>query len=253
MLGIRDYRRSLERSRQALEHRNRPDTFDLCGRTWDLLPGVFAPVYSPTTEFSLRLLGLDDPAAGGRTGSLLEIGCGTGVIAVAGALAGHDRVVAADINEAAVRNAVLNARRHGVADRVRGAHGDLFDAIPPGERFDTVFWHSNYVLAPAEYRYRTMHERGYVDPGYATHRRFLTDAFGVLAPGGTVLLHFSARGDLDTLSRVAGECGRGLRVVRGAVFREGEYDVEHLLIEVTGTPRASGGCGGAEPPSGTGV
>ncbi|WP_445398026.1 methyltransferase domain-containing protein [Streptomyces sp. LE64] len=243
MEAIQDYRRSLARSRWALTHAGRPDTFQLCGSTWDLLPGVFAPVYSPTTGFSLRLLGLDDPRPGSRSGSLLEIGCGTGVIAVAGALAGHDRVVAVDINEAAVRNAALNAERHGVADRVRAVHSDLFDALPPGERFDTIFWHSNYVLAPADYRYASMHERGYVDPGYAAHRRFLAQAPQRLAPGGTVLLHFSARGDLDALRRIAAECGRALRPVRRAVFQEGAHAIEHLLVEVTtaAPPHPTGG------------
>jgi release factor glutamine methyltransferase len=232
---IQDYRRSLERSRQALERKDWPPTFTLCGREWDLLPGVFAPVYSPTTEISMRLMGLADPAARPRTGSFLEIGCGSGVIAVASALTGCDRVVAVDVNETAVRNTALNAERHGVGDRVRCLHGDLFAGLADDERFDTVFWHSNYVLAPPGYRYRTMLERGYVDPGYTTHRRFLTEAPGRLAPGGSVLLHFSGRGDLARLRRVADECGRTLTVLHGEVFTEGEHEVEHMLIEVTAT------------------
>ncbi|GLW70747.1 hypothetical protein Kpho02_30460 [Kitasatospora phosalacinea] len=235
MKALQDYRRSLERSREALDAPDRPATFALCGRQWDLLPGVFAPVYSPTTEISLRLLGLDDPQAAGRTGSFLEIGCGTGVIAVAGALAGHERVVAADINEAAVRNAELNARRHGVTHKVRAVHSDLFADLDPRERFDLVYWHSNYVLAPADYRYRTVHERGYVDPGYAAHRRFLTESVHRVTPGGRVLLHFSERGNLERLTSTARQCGRSLRVVRAGRFAEGEQEVEHLLLEVTAT------------------
>ncbi|MDO0925216.1 50S ribosomal protein L11 methyltransferase [Streptomyces sp. TG1A-8] len=229
---IQDYRRSLERSRQALAREDWPATFTLCGREWDLLRGVFAPVYSPTTEFSMRLMGLADPAARPRTGSFLEIGCGSGVIAVASALSGCDRVVAVDINEAAVRNTAINAERHGVRERVRSVRSDLFAGLAADERFETVFWHSNYVLAPAEYEYRTVLERGYVDPGYATHRRFLAEAPRWLAPGGSVLLHFSGRGDLAGLLRIADECGRALEVLRSAVFREGEHEVEHMLMEV---------------------
>lgn len=234
MTAVQDYRRSLERSRQALDG-EWPESFELCGRSWDLLPGVFAPVHSPTTEFAMRLLGVAEPGAT-CSGSLLEIGCGTGVIAVASALAGCDRVVASDINEAAVRNTASNARRHGVADKVRSVHGDLFGGLAPDERFDTVYWHSNYVLAPEAYRYRTMHERSHVDPGYAAHRRFLEEAPRWLAPGGSVLLHFSARGDLATLRRIAAECGRGLDVRRSEVFQEGEHEVEHRLLQVTTEP-----------------
>jgi release factor glutamine methyltransferase len=236
MKAIQDYRRSLERSRQAREHEDRPATFELCGRQWDLLPEVFAPVYSPTTGFSMELMGLTDPAAAPRSGSLLEIGCGTGLVAVASALGGCDRVVAADVNEAAVRNAAMNAERHGVQGRVRTVHSDLFAGLGAAERFDTIFWHSNYVRAPETYRYRTMHERGYVDPGYLTHRRFLIEAPGRLAPGGSVLLHFSERGDLDGLTRIAGECDRVLRVLRSTVFREGEQEVEHMLLKVEEAP-----------------
>ncbi|WP_020665961.1 methyltransferase domain-containing protein [Amycolatopsis nigrescens] len=230
---VRNYLRSLERSNEALTRADRPATFTMQERVWDLLPEVFAPVFSPTTGFSLQLLGLTGPGTAPRTGSLLEIGCGTGIIAVSGALAGCDRVVATDISPAAVRNAAMNAARHGVDDRVRAVRSDLFDALDEGERFDTIYWHSNYVLAPADYQYRTMHERGYVDAGYATHRRFLAEAPRWLNPGGSVLLHFSTRGDLVELLRIAGECGRALRGLRSIPSQEGDDLVDHLLIEVT--------------------
>ncbi|UQI47439.1 class I SAM-dependent methyltransferase [Streptomyces sp. HU2014] len=233
MLETRDYRLSLERSRTALTRKDRPSTFPMCGREWELLPEVFAPIYSPATRIALEFLGLDEWVGVPRTGSMLEMGCGTGIIAVASALAGCDRVVAADIHPAAALNASVNAARHGVLDRVRGVHSDLFDGIDGNERFDTIFWHSNFVLAPADYRPRTLHEIAYVDPGYAAHRRFLTEATDRLTPGGSVLLHFSTRGDVAALLRIAGEADRRLRVLKSAVHREGAHEVEHLLIEVT--------------------
>lgn len=233
MSEIRDYIHSLERSRAALRKIDRPMTFSLHQREWDMLPGVFSPVCSPTTGVAMELLELEDPLMIPRTGSVLEIGCGAGLVAVSSALAGCDRVVATDINSAAVDNTVLNVDRHGVGDRVRVLHSDLFDALDPDERFDTIFWSSNYVLAPADYEYQSVHERAYVDAGYATHRRFLTEAPRWLTATGSVLLHFSARGDLGALLRIAGECGHGLRALRSATFHEGAHDVEHMLVEVT--------------------
>ncbi|WP_051093885.1 MULTISPECIES: methyltransferase domain-containing protein [unclassified Streptomyces] len=147
-------------------------------------------------------------------GSLLEVGSGTDTIAVSAALPGCARVVASDINVHAVRNAALNATRHGVADRVRAVHSDLFAQLPAEERFDTVYWHSTFGLAPTGYRYRSDHERAYVDPGYAAHRRYLSQAPDRLIPGGRALLHFSSRGDLTTLHRIARETGRQLRPLR---------------------------------------
>jgi release factor glutamine methyltransferase len=230
---IQDYMRSLERSHAALRKVDHPMTFSLHQREWDMLPGVFSPVCSPTTAVAMELLELDDPAMMPHTGSFLEIGCGAGLIAVSSALAGCDRVVASDINSAALSNTALNVERHGVADRVRVLRSDLFDALDPHERFDTIFWSSNYVLAPADYEYQSVHERAYVDAGYATHRRFLTEAPRWLTATGSVVLHFSDRGDLPALLRIADECGRVLRTLRSGTFHEGAYDVGHMLVEVS--------------------
>ncbi|MFI1062459.1 MULTISPECIES: methyltransferase domain-containing protein [Streptomyces] len=234
---IKDYMRSLERSRAALSRTDRPRTFPMAGREWDLLDGVFAPPFSASTGAAMELLGLTGPTAKPWSGSFLEIGCGTGIVAVSAALAGSDRVTAADISEAAVRNTAMNAARHGVADRLRTVHSDLFDELgagqAAGERFDTIFWHSNFVLAPPGYRYTTVHERAYVDPGYRAHRRFLAEAPAHVADGGAVLLHFSDRGDIPALHAIAEECGRELRVLRSRRVREGEETVEHILFEIT--------------------
>src|SRR5688500_8734475 len=60
MSELKSYLRSLERSREAATRADRPATFAMYGRDWDLLPEVFAPNYSPTTGYSMRLLGLVD-------------------------------------------------------------------------------------------------------------------------------------------------------------------------------------------------
>ncbi|MFD8968829.1 50S ribosomal protein L11 methyltransferase [Streptomyces sp. NPDC059568] len=242
MTEIASYTSSLARSRASQANENRPDVFALAGREWDLLAGVFAPVHSPTTAVAMELLGLPearvpdpDPDTGlafRGDGTFLEIGAGTGVIAVSAALAGCARVVATDISAQAVRNTAMNAERHGVADRLVSLHGDLFDAVGDGERFDTVYWHSNYVLAPDEYEYQADHERAYVDPGYRAHRRYMAEAPGLLAEGGTALLQFSERGDLGLLRRLAEECGRTLRPVRRRDLTEGDETVELVLYEV---------------------
>ncbi|MFI2431587.1 methyltransferase domain-containing protein [Streptomyces sp. NPDC018693] len=238
---LKSYERSLRRSHLSATRKDRPREFSLCGREWDLLDEVFAPVYSPSTGVALELLGLNrrPPVAG--SGAFLEVGCGTGVIAVMSALAGYERVVASDISPRAVENAAVNAERHGVTSRVRAVHSDLFSGLDDDERFDVVFWSSNYVLGPDTYEYKALHECAYVDPGYRTHRRYLEQAPGRTTPGGRALLHFSDRGDLAELYRIADACGRGLRVLESCRVREGEYGddlVEHMLIEITDTPEA---------------
>ncbi|WP_310723939.1 50S ribosomal protein L11 methyltransferase [Streptomyces sp. N2A] len=230
--AIQDYTRSLERSERARTRADRPDVFTLRGREWELLDEVFAPNYAPSSAVSLEFLGCFEEVQLPRRGSLLEIGSGTGIVAVMAALMGCDRVVASDINPQAVRNTARNARRHGVADRLRAVYSDLFAALPAHERFDMVFWHSNYVLAPADYRYRTAQECAYVDPGYEAHRRYLAEAPRWTTPGGSAYLHFSSRGDLDVLHGLAEETGRKLLTRRRREIQDGPDTVEHLLLQV---------------------
>src|SRR5258708_29588394 len=64
----------------------RPEQFDMLGRTWTLLPGVFAPVHTASTELFSRWL----PFPVG--GAFLEIGSGAGVHAVTAALTGSPPV-----------------------------------------------------------------------------------------------------------------------------------------------------------------
>lgn len=232
-----NYLLSLERSRQARTRADRPSSFTMYDREWALLPEVFAPIYSPSTRMAMDFLGLGEPLEVPRTGSFLEIGCGTGIIAVSAALAGCDRVVATDINPAAVRNAAENAVRHGVADRLTATQSNLFDQLDGHELFDTIFWSSNYVAAPAGYEYQNTHERAYVDPGYRTHRRFLAEAARWLAPGGVILLHFSTRGDLVDLLRATGEHRQALSMLDSRTIQEGEITVEHMLLEVAPVTR----------------
>ncbi|MET9467333.1 methyltransferase domain-containing protein [Streptomyces sp. NPDC006544] len=249
MSAIKNYERSLERSRASLHHGERPRTFTLAGAEWHLLEGVFAPPFSASTGMAMELLGLAGPDPAPWKGSFLEVGSGTGVIAVSAALAGCDRVTALDISEQAVRNTAMNAARHDVADRVHAVHSDLFDALAPEDRHDTVYWHSNFVLAPPEYRYASVHERAYVDPGYRAHRRYLAECLSYVTPGGRALLQFSERGDLDTLETMAAGCDRRVRELRSGTVREGTDTVEYALLEITDAAAERLGAPNPPPPA----
>ncbi|MFG2293238.1 methyltransferase domain-containing protein [Streptomyces sp. NPDC048603] len=237
MIQTQRFERSLQRSRTSLSREDRPKVFALCGREWDLLDEVFAPVFCPSTAIAVDFLDLDGPVPPPvpRGASFLEIGCGSGVTAVMAALAGYDHVVAADISPRAVENTAANAERHGVEARLRAVHSDLFSGLASDERFDLVFWSSNYVLAPEDYQYQSVHERAYVDTGYRAHRRFLEQVLHWLTPTGSALLHFSDRGDLPELHRIAGQSGRELTLLRSVRVTEPEYGgdvVEHMLFEI---------------------
>lgn len=60
---------------------------------------------------------------------LLDVGCGTGILAIAGLLLGAKSAVAVDLDLDAVRVAGENAIRNGVDHNIEVIHGDLLDKI----------------------------------------------------------------------------------------------------------------------------
>jgi len=199
----------------ALLHRHtgitRPGVFRLLGMDWDLLPGVYAPHL--TRSAALYAEWMPYPVGG----AFCEIGCGTGYLSVIAAQRGCDRVAAVDINPTAVDNARRNAERHGVADRMTAACGDLFAPLPGGDRYDVVFWNSNFVDADPARGGGSGLEGALFDPGYRTHTRYLRDARPRLNPGGRLLLGFTDLGNRRRLAQIAAEHGwqpRLLRAVR---------------------------------------
>jgi ribosomal protein L11 methyltransferase len=97
-------------------------------------PGVLAVLIDPgrafgtgahaTTRLCLELLAL------GPGGSLLDVGCGSGVLSIAAARLGYDPVTAVDIEPEAVEATTANAARNGVEVGPRLADA-LADALPP--------------------------------------------------------------------------------------------------------------------------
>jgi len=104
------------------------------GPPWERAPGELTPVVidpgrafgtgsHPTTRLCLALL------AELERGSMLDLGCGSGVLAIAGAKLGFAPVIAADNDEAALEAARSNAGRNRVELEVR--HVDaLVDSLP---------------------------------------------------------------------------------------------------------------------------
>lgn len=204
-----------------------PTTFRLLGAEWDLLPGVYAPAL--TRSAALFAEWLPYPV----DGSFCEVGCGTGYLAVLAAERGCARVVALDVDPVAAENTRRNALRHGVADRVEVAAGDLFAPLDAADRFDVVFWNSNFIDGVPEGGGENGLAPAFFDDGYATHRRYLADAGAHLAPGGTLLLGFCDLGNRPLLESVAADEGRRPRTVRACTTPTliGQMTFELIALE----------------------
>jgi len=93
-------------------------------------PGVHAPP-SSTVELA-RLL---DVRPGER---VLELGCGTGLLAIAAAKLGSGHVVAVDLDGKALDATIGNAAINGLSDRIEARAGSWYEAVNAGERFDVI-------------------------------------------------------------------------------------------------------------------
>lgn len=100
--------------------------------------GAFGLGDHPTT----RLAAAAAERLTGPSVSVLDVGCGTGVLAVIAALRGAGPIVAIDIAEAAREATVANAERNGVADRIDVSTTPLGDVAGI---YDVVFAN---ILAP---------------------------------------------------------------------------------------------------------
>jgi methylase of polypeptide subunit release factors len=75
---------------------------------------------------------------------VLDLGCGSGLLAIAAARLGARRVVATDLDPAALAATEENARRNGVADRIETRAGAWYEALGGvfdrgnGERFHVI-------------------------------------------------------------------------------------------------------------------
>jgi release factor glutamine methyltransferase len=99
----------------------------------------------PETEFLLETALKTARGHGLCDGLILDLCCGSGVIAVVLALELHKRVLAADLSLKALRVAQDNARRHGVEDLVDFVQMDLLTSLSSDCKISMVVSNPPYV------------------------------------------------------------------------------------------------------------
>jgi len=102
-------------------------------------PGrAFGTGAHPTTRLCVELLARAEP------GSLLDVGCGSGVLSIAAALLGFGPITAVDVDAVAVETTIANVAANGVALEAFVLDGEA-GALP---RADVAV--ANVLLAPVE-------------------------------------------------------------------------------------------------------
>ncbi|MEM2463769.1 MAG: class I SAM-dependent methyltransferase [Candidatus Bathyarchaeia archaeon] len=154
---------------------------------------VWPDVYEPAEDSFLFAENLTVQAGD----YILDMGTGCGILGIIAAEKAS-RVVAVDINPAAVRCARENARLNRVADKMFFVQGDLFAPLKVGERFDIIMFNAPYL--PSEpWEGDTWLERAWAGgtDGRAVLDRFLQVFPTYLKADGRVLLMQSILANLE--------------------------------------------------------
>ncbi len=161
---------------------------------------------------------------------IVDVGTGSGAIAVALAHELPDAMVTAtELSAAALNVARENAQRNGVAERVRFLEGDLLEPVA-SEQFDIVVSNPPYVsmgdrgsLAVEVRDYEPEQALFAGADGLDMYERLIPWAYNLLAPGGTLVL----------------EIGHGQEPPVGALLGEAGFDNIEFSPDLQGIPRVA--------------
>jgi len=163
-------------------------------------PTVFHPRLFVTSEFFAGFIGELD-LAGKR---VLDIGTGSGILALAAARRGAESVVAVDINPNAALTTADNARINGLGGRVRAVCSNLLSALGPDARFDVIVTNPPYFAGEA----RDLADRAWhAGPGCRDIAALFEQARERLAPAGCLYLLISSDSDLDLFAAMIERAG----------------------------------------------
>lgn len=107
--------------------------------TWKGRLGPMELVVGPATFRPSTISTLLADALDFEPGSVVvDVGCGSGILSIIAAKLGAAHVYGVDAADETVAIATANAERHGVADRVEFAQGDMFGPLDPSLEVDVV-------------------------------------------------------------------------------------------------------------------
>jgi release factor glutamine methyltransferase len=170
-------------------------------------PTVFHPRFFISSERFAEFI--DELDFSGKT--VIDVGTGSGILALAAARAGAANVIAADINPNAAISAAENARANGLGDRVTGIASNLLTAFAPRPLFDVI------LSSPPKHagEPRDLADRGWhAGPAYRDVAALFDQARERLKPGGRIYVMVSSDSDLDLFGMRIEQAGFAARLAK---------------------------------------
>ena len=157
--------------------------------------------------------------------SVLDVGTGSGVIAIFSCYQGAGKVVGIDINPAAIKSAKHNVKMHGFEKVMKVVKSNLFDNIA-GQKFDVI-------TANIPFRDKFAHDivaRAQWDTDFQTNTRFFSEVGNHLNPGGRIYFIHSNFGETDRVKKLAKAAGFSVKTIGREVADKSETKVFHAFL-----------------------
>lgn len=185
----------LERTRlklQAAKNIHEKFVLKLCNEDFIIYPQVFNPNIFFGTEFLAKQLIEILSEFQEKPVKSLEIGTGAGYMSILAILNGVTHATCTDINNNALENAMENAKKHNINDRITIRYSDVFNNLNSDEKFNLIFWNYPFGHVNKSLEELELLERALVDPFYQGLDKYLKHANDYLNPNnGRLFIGFS--------------------------------------------------------------
>ena len=170
-------------------------------------PTVFHPRYFISSERFAEFIDSLDL----RGKQVIDVGTGTGILAIGAARSGSENVIATDINPNAALSVPDNARHNGVGDRVTAVCMDLLSGFAADPLFDVIIANPpKHTLEPHD-----LADRGWnAGPNHRDIAALFDQARERLKPDGKLYVMLSAHSELCLIEKLIERAGLRFRVIR---------------------------------------
>jgi release factor glutamine methyltransferase len=202
---------------QAIRQRQ-PYVVELEGLSLVVSKDVFPPDVGTVSMHMSRILSRYQPQ------SALDMGCGTGFLALAMRRQGFKDVWALDIHPLAVACCRLNLERNPRCKPVEVRQSDLFASVPPGKMFDLITFHQPYFPSTEDQWIAAT-----ADGGRAVIFRFLGEVRAHLSANGVIVMAFqNTAGSENDPKPIAEGLGHDVNIL----IRENVGEISKFVYEI---------------------